>query len=300
MRLDISFYKQLLDNLHEGVYIVDSNKKITYWNKGAERITGFGGEEVLGKKTCDEILKHIDEQGRHLCRSGCLAECAMADGEHMEGSYYISHKEGHRLPVLICKSPVIDDNDEIMGAVEIFSDHSWNVAAVQRIEELKGLALLDPLTEAGNRRHAEMTLNARFDEMKRYGTAFGILMIDLDDFKRINDTHGHGVGDKVIKMTAKTISLAIRPFDSLCRYGGEEFMCILGNIKGDYMKPVAERLRMLIEQSALKESGGDIRVTVSIGGAVSSREDAIDTIIRRADGLLYKSKAEGKNRVTIQ
>ena len=299
MAANNDFHKNLLDSLYDGVYFVDRERRITYWNKGAERLTGYKAAEVVGMRCSDNVLIHINEQGISLCEGQCPAAETIADGRPREAELYLHHKEGYRVPVSIRLAPIQDPNGQVIGAVEVFSDNSSKVAIMQRIEELQKIALFDPLTELGNRRHAEMNLTVRFDEMHRYGWAFGILFIDIDRFKAVNDAYGHNIGDEVLKMVAKKLLNNVRSFDMVNRWGGEEFIAIIVNIQEDQLYDIANKLRLLVEQSSLSVGSDIIRVTISIGATLARANEEGDTLLKRADQLMYHSKTAGRNRVSM-
>jgi diguanylate cyclase (GGDEF)-like protein/PAS domain S-box-containing protein len=300
MEHEQDFYKRLLDNLYDGVYFMDAKRRITYWNQGAERLTGYENEEVVGCYCRENILEHVDEGGTRLCESSlCPAAKTLADGEAREEEVYLHHKSGHRVPVSIRVAPIKSPEGGIIGAVEVFSDASFKIDARHTIEELQRMALLDSLTGVGNRRYAEMNLNFRLAEMDRYGWTFGALFIDLDNFKDINDAHGHEVGDTILKMAAKTLSNSLRSFDTVCRWGGEEFVAIIVNVDSERLHTVCEKLRIMVEQSSIALNGQSVGITISIGGTIADSRDDMQSLISRADELMYRSKSAGRNRATI-
>ena len=124
-------------------------------------------------------------------------------------------------------------------------------------------------------------------------------MIDLDDFKQVNDRHGHLMGDEVLKMVARTLSGSKRPFDIVGRWGGEEFVVIIANVDRKKLRSIAERYRNFVERSKLNTAAAVIRVTVSIGATLCREDDSIYGLINRADQLMYKCKKAGRNCVRI-
>jgi diguanylate cyclase (GGDEF)-like protein len=135
---------------------------------------------------------------------------------------------------------------------------------------------------------------------RRYGREFAILMIDIDHFKSVNDTHGHAAGDAAIKSVAQTIEGAIRPTDKAGRFGGEEFVVLLHEVSEDGMIEAAERLRVAVASRAIPVSGADLLVTVSVGIASAESGDRdIQDIIERADLALYSAKGAGRNRIAF-
>lgn len=300
MHLEDGFYKALLDNLYDGVYFVDADRCITYWNRGAERLTGYRSDEVIGRHCRENILEHVDERGNRLCETAlCPAAKTLADGIAREEEAYLHHRKGYRLPVAIRVSPIKDPEGNVIGAVEVFSDNMPRVVSKQTIEELQRIALLDPLTEVGNRRFAEMNLKFRLAEQERYGWSFGVLFIDIDRFKEVNDRYGHQTGDEVLRMTARSLSHSLRSFDVVSRWGGEEFLAVIVNVDRGKLVGVGEKLRAMVEHSSLDLNGERVAVTVSIGGTAAAPGDDPSSLVRRADELMYESKRAGRNRVTV-
>ena len=294
-----TFYRNLLDNLMDGVYFVDPDRKITYWNIGAERITGYRPGEVIGSLCYDNLLNHVDYSGRRLCEGKCPLAETLEDGKLRKEDLFLQHKNGERIPISVRIAP-IKEKGRIIGAVESFIDNSAKVAALQRVEHLMQENLTDPLTGIGNRRYAEITLQNRFDEISRYNWRFGLLFFDIDHFKTVNDNHGHAAGDCVLRTVADNLSRNIRSFDFVGRWGGEEFIILLVNVDSrDILIETADRFRMLIESSHTVVQDKRIQVTISVGVTFSHKDDTIDTLLNRADKLMYESKRNGRNRVTF-
>lgn len=293
---DIS-YKELMENMDDGVYFVDSRREITFWNKAAEKITGYKAEEVIGKHCFDNILIHTDVSGTLLCQSACpLTEAIEKGCTQNAETVYLHHRAGYRVPVSVKVIPFKDAFGAAVGAVEIFSEKSKDSILV---EELRKMAFFDSLTEMGNRRHADTNLKSRFAEMKRYATTFGVLFVDIDNFKRINDTFGHETGDNVLRMVAKTIEKNIRELDTVSRWGGEEFLIILEKIRAAELPTVSKIIHTLIGRSMLLVNDKPLSVTVSIGATMATMADNPKSLIARADKLMYAGKLAGKDRVTL-
>lgn len=299
MKLDDGFYKKVLDNLYDGICFLDGERRVTYWNRGAELLTGYTETEAMERR-CAEIFMHLNAEGTSFCVQGCPIEETLRDGRKREVESFFHHKDGHMVPVCLRVAPIRDAQGQTVVAVEVSGDHSPRFALRQQLEQLHKLALCDPLTTLANRRYVEMNLNSRLEEMRRYGWHFGLLFIDIDRFKEINDTHGHEAGDRVLKMVANTLLNSARSFDVIGRWGGEEFVAILANVSRDKLVMIADRFRHLVEQSSFRLGDGVIRVTVSIGATISGLDDTSESIVQRADGLMYESKKAGRNFVTVR
>jgi len=203
------------------------------------------------------------------------------------------------VPIIVRATPIRDGTGRVVGAVEVFSDNTRVAAMTDVNKELRQLSLLDPLTEVGNRRFLEQQLIARLDEQDRYGWRVGVLVVDVDNFKEINDRNDHIIGDRVLRMVARTLVNGIRSFDIVGRWGGDEYIALIVNVDEEQLHTVAEKLRRLIESSGLTEGEETIRVTVSVGGVLAAAGENPEAVIRRADRLMLASKAAGRNRVTI-
>jgi diguanylate cyclase (GGDEF)-like protein len=168
------------------------------------------------------------------------------------------------------------------------------------VERLRNLAIRDSLTELYNHRHAMDLLNNEFERVGRYAAGLSLLMLDLDDFKRVNDEHGHPAGDAVLKETARLLQETLRTVDSVGRYGGEEFAIILPETRLESARQLTERLRRQVEsmQLAVSESGQEIgKITASFGVTELGAGDDAEALIQRADAKLYEAKCAGRNRV---
>ena len=197
-------------------------------------------------------------------------------------------------------TPVTSETGEIIGVAEMFHDLSCKEAALARIEELNKITLIDPLTSVGNRRYAEMTVNSKLEELRRYGLSFGISYVDVDDFKYVNDNHGHGAGDQLLKVIAKTLTASLRPYDALCRLGGDEFMVITGNVhSNETLEMLSTRFCDLARISTFRANDKDVSVTISVGSTMAQTDDTVESLIGRADKLMYTSKIAGKNHVSV-
>jgi diguanylate cyclase (GGDEF)-like protein/PAS domain S-box-containing protein len=299
MKLDQLSYARIIDNLHDGLYFVDADRVITYWNKAAERITGYRAAEVIGKSCADNILTHVDSEGCVLCLGTCPLAATILDGQDREAEVFLHHKNGHRVPVLVRVNSLTDEQGRVIGGIELFTDLSTIQVNQHRIAELEQLALLDGLTRLANRVYLEREIRNRLHEFDRLSMPFGLLFMDIDHFKHFNDTYGHAVGDEVLKAVAQTFISNARPFDLFGRWGGEEFLGIIRNITERDLRSQAERMRLLIERTYLVQSGQKLQVTISIGATVVRPGDTMETLVKRADALLYESKNNGRNRVTL-
>lgn len=296
---DEGFYKRLIDHLYDAVYFVDAQRRITYWNHAAERLTGYAPAEVVGRLCSDNILAHTDENGAELCLNRCPLSDSMRDGCAHEADVYLRHKKGHRVPVSVRVSPIFNPQGDVAGAVEVFSDNTAKKDAEQKAAQLEQMAFLDCLTRAPNRRFLELRVSQVLEESRRYGHRVGVILVDIDHFKQINDKHGHAAGDAALIVVTHTLIHGLRIADSVGRWGGDEFMAILHEVTDDGLHLLAERCRTLLEQARVPHPDGDLRISVSIGASLIRPSDSLASVLRRIDEMLYESKRRGRNRVTL-
>jgi len=292
---------QFMSHLYEGVYIVDAKRKIVFWNSGSEQITGFKDEEVKNSFCYNNILQHIDESGKRLCFEGCPLQETLNTGQIKENNVFLHHKDGHRIPVKVKTMPLYDDLGNIVAAVEVFNDARCTRETYEENTELRKLLDTDNLTNIFNRRYLEFHLSSSESEFSQFATPFGVLFIDIDNFKNINDSYGHKIGDEILKMVSKTITSNIRVEDIFGRWGGEEFIVIFKRIDVTQILKLAEKLRLTVKNSSYQlSSGKSISVTISIGGTIYKPGEHIEDLVERADELMYESKQAGRDKTTIR
>ncbi|TVP52448.1 MAG: GGDEF domain-containing protein [Halomonadaceae bacterium] len=187
----------------------------------------------------------------------------------------------------------------VVGAVlaQILSSGYLRLLAAQ--EGLKQHALTDPLTGLLNRRAMDQRLAAEHAHCERHGLNYAVLMADLDRFKRVNDTHGHDVGDQVLRQLSQRLLAAVRQEDSVSRWGGEEFLLMLQGASDESALQVAEKIRQAVAKEPFITSAGSLTITVSLGVALYARGTSVNEVIVRADQALYQAKNNGRNQSVL-
>ncbi|WP_055129861.1 GGDEF domain-containing protein [Pseudomonas mediterranea] len=160
-------------------------------------------------------------------------------------------------------------------------------------------ALRDPLTGAGNRIAMDQVMEREIDMARRHMQPLSLLMLDIDHFKRINDTYGHGAGDEVLKAVAESIKDQLRNVDMVFRFGGEEFLILLSNTSREAAATIGERLRYAAQLQDYFAAGARIELTVSLGCATLLPGESVESLLRRVDSALYVAKREGRNRLEM-
>lgn len=292
-------HKLILENMPEGIYCTDLQRRITFWNKKAENLTGHQAGNILGASCMDNILVHTDSNGTLLCKTACPLAATMKDGISRQAEVFLLHKDGHRKPVSVRTLPLYNPNGMIIGGIETFTDSSVPLDALRKMEEHRQAALIDALTGVGNRRYTEEQLALRLEKVKNGGSQFGVLFADVNELKKINDQYLHSTGDLALQMVARTLLGNLRSGDFLGRWGGDEFVILVSDIddEGD-LAQIARKLAALVcvSQLILPEHS-PIKLSISIGAALAAPTDTVESLLDRADRAMYLDKKNSARNV---
>ncbi|MBL8062087.1 MAG: diguanylate cyclase [Anaerolineales bacterium] len=271
-----------------GVVITSKKGIIEYVNPAFTRITGYQPEEVIGQNP--RFLK----SGEHSQEFYANLWKTIQQGEVWRGEMTNRKKDGSLYWEYQTITPVKDEN----GAITHFVAIKENVTERKQAEqELERLAMTDPLTGLANRR-------TFFDQAREYFSfaphpigQLSVFMLDIDQFKSVNDQHGHAAGDEVLQEIAIRLNRNLRPGDLIGRYGGEEFSILLPRTESSTALQIAERLRLAVSSSPIETQQGAVSITVSIGICrAGDNTSSLDDLLHCADEALYEAKRTGRNR----
>jgi diguanylate cyclase (GGDEF)-like protein/PAS domain S-box-containing protein len=293
------FCNLVLNQVQDGIACVDTGRKLIFWNKAAEQMTGFESSEIAGKQCFEDLSLFVDEEGVNVCREKCPVELTLKDGTIRSLGVYLRHKDGFRVPAALRILPVFKEDGAIIGAVETFTNTAPKVRVPLTVAELEKTGLLDTDTGIANKQYLEMTLRARLEEYQKFGLPFAVIYIDLDNFNKTLEKHGRFNASKILRTVARTLLKNVRYFDVAGRWDAEEFLVILLNIDESRLDIVANKLRLLIGESYITTETGMLNSTVSIGASLVQRYDTVDALLKRTEQLMLHSKWLGKNRVSL-
>ncbi|MHB8070619.1 MAG: GGDEF domain-containing protein [Candidatus Cryosericum sp.] len=290
--------RAVLDAVSDGVYVTTSEREIVFWSKGAERITGYSSDEVVGKHCYDNILVHVDVLGKNLCFDGCPLQTCIESGERQGAKeVFLKRKDGERLAVYV-KASVLQIGDERYG-VEVFGELEsvTTSAPTEKQSQSSDASVVDRLTGLYNRPYLDTILREQYALFKRFFQRFGLVVVDIDKFQDINDEFGSLAGDEALKFVATTLQHTMRSTDFIARFGGDEFAILCPLVELDGIEQLSKRIVEQIHHKDVSSPADPkkvIELSVSVGGATVDNNDKLATdIIERAKEAISRVKRDG-------
>jgi diguanylate cyclase (GGDEF)-like protein/PAS domain S-box-containing protein len=303
------FLEHIMEGMGDGVVVIGRDYTILDANSAAAASLGMEKSEIIGRK-CFEVThrRHTPCDSPHIvCPHSLIFERGESVAKVLHTHYNI---QGDELQIEITASPVRNGHGQIFAMVETHRDIMEKktddelVKLIKRLNEtqthLKHVAITDELTGLRNRRYIVERLEEEFQRAKRTGRPLSLIMLDIDHFKTINDTHGHLFGDVVLRVVSVRMKEALRKHDLIGRVGGEEFLIICPESSLEDTVVVAERIRKIIHREPIGDGIREVTVALSAGMTMQRDDDtSSDRLFSRADTALYKAKERGRNRVVV-
>lgn len=294
---------QIFDALNVGIVILDKELKVYKWNRWMEIHSSIPAEDIIDSSIFDLFPDLNNAKFKRNCKSvfkfGNL--CFFSQKlHHYLFPFPLTAYFGGEFEFMqqsCAMGPLRDENNEVQF-LYIYVQDVTEVAVYEH--KLLEMNTKDSLTGVYNRRFLDSKLKDEFERHKRYSGEFSIIMLDIDYFKKINDDYGHQCGDYILKSFSSRIASLIRNVDSLARFGGEEFVCLLPQTSLIFAEKIAERFRTVIMEQEHNYEGRIIKITISLG--ISGLNDQITSpneLMKKADEALYRAKENGRNRVEV-
>ena len=273
--------------------------EVTVTTNGAEAWSALQATDAPHLAILDWMMPEMD--GVEVCRRARALETrqppylilltALGEKDHMMTAFSAGADDFVNKPY---------DPAELRARVEVGRRLvDLNAELIETQLRLEVQALTDALTGLSNRRAIVEALEDELQRSGRGGTPMAVGMIDIDHFKRVNDEHGHAAGDAVLRELARRLLSTLRPYDSVGRFGGEEFLVVVPGVSRSELGRLLERLRMVVSETPFAVGGRELSVTVSLGGAEHHAHESMDALIARADDALYVAKARGRDLVVF-
>jgi len=284
-----------LESLQTGVCMVDRHRKISFWNDGAESITGYLRQEVLGR-FCGEILLVKYRQNKAaICEHSCPLVIAMRDGKVREARVYLHHKSGYAVPVCLRAVPIRDSQGHVLGAVESFVERS----SISPRRHPYGAPSIgqgrDAITQLPDHSFTKSHLVGLLKFASEHLIPFGLLCVQVNHLDALTATHGLDAAEGILNVVAHTLRNSLDPLDFLGRWEEDRFLAVISNCGNDNLVLTAERLKWLAQSSEIMWWGDQLSVTVSVGGTVLKPGEPMELLLERTANALQQAAEQGGN-----
>jgi PAS domain S-box-containing protein/diguanylate cyclase (GGDEF)-like protein len=298
MELDGEIYRSVLESLPIGVYLVDQQRRILSWNSGAERLTGYLRQEVVGRCCAEGLLMHCDADMAILCGNACPLEATMRDGRTREADVYLLHKDGQRVPVRIQAIPLRDENGAVIGAAECFDVRVILPAAMVPEGGAGGLSI-DSVTELPDRTAILAQLPETLRNFEESRIPFGVLSVAIDNLDGLLHKDGRNAVDAVLYATGQTLRANVGPNDMVSRWSADRFVAVLTGCTAGTLAKAAGMLNRLAGSEAVPWWGDHLSVTVSMGGTIVRDGDTPQSLVERAEAAIEAGRTGGVGSVFV-
>jgi len=296
---DHMMHRLILEALPQGVYAVNREGRVIVWSAGAEKLTGYLRQDVLGRSCQEEVLKHCDKENDPLEGPSIPLLATLREGRAVAGQLSMHTKSGHFLPVQVQTVPLRDDRGSLAGAVEIFEPLSAPEVGERRQSKLAAYGCLDALTGLLNHSMIQAHLKESLSLHLVYPVPFCVMCFAIDALSELRKRFGQAGVDAALRAVAQTIENGLRPTDFVGRWMNQEILAILTECGENDAIKVGERLNRMVRHSGVPWWGDKIRVTVSIGATPALDNDTVGSIVSRAENALWESSQGGGNRTVV-
>jgi len=292
-------FRAALESLQTGVCLVDRDRKVIFWNDGAERIAGYLRQDVIGRFCGEILLIKFHEKKAALCESSCPLLAAMRDGRPRESRVYLHHKSGYPVPVSLRAVPIREAQGHVIGAVESFVERPCVSTRRRPDSDLEIGRGLDAVTQLPDYPFTESYLGDRLKFASEHVIPFGLLCVQVDHLDTLTATHGLDAAEAILNVVAHTLRNGLDPEDFVGRWSEDQFLAIVASCREDDLLSTAERLKRLAQYSEIVWWGDQLSVTVSVGGTAVRPGEHIVPLLNRTGSALQQAVAKNGNFAVV-
>ena len=296
---DPGIYQSVLEHLETGVYIVDRSRRIRFWNEGAEQITGYLRQDVVGHFLRDHLLAAGDAAKNLDSDPDDPINLAVRDGKPSVMEVSILHKGGYRIPIVLRTNPIRNSQGMVVGAAESFEKNRSSSDLTRRQSMYADFGCLDEMTGLAARSFMETQLRENLTTFEEHHIPFGVILIQVDHLDELKAKRGPGVVPTILRVVAQTLENSLRPTDHVGCWGENQFIAVLMECKEGEVIRVGERARKMIGLAEVEWWGDKFSVTSPVGGAGCRPGDTPGSLMARAAASLQESIKKGGNRVVV-
>ena len=296
---DLEIYRTVLEHMQTGIYMVDCEQKIQFWNDGAENITGHLRQDVVGHFCRDLFPTQKEGSKNGVCGLGGALASVLRDGRPAMAEVTLRHKAGHQVTVRVRAVPIRNQIGNVIGAAESMDADPWAFYADRRHRKLSSFGCLDEATGVLSAGYIHTHLRESLTTYAEHRMPCSILCIQVDAMERFGAAYGVAAVTAALRAVAQTVESSLRPTDFVGHAGGNIFLAVLTEYTGLDLNKTAERLKHTVNNMKIAWWGDELPVTASFGGTTVVSGDSEKSLLQRAEGALRRSIAAGGDRVTI-
>jgi PAS domain S-box-containing protein/diguanylate cyclase (GGDEF)-like protein len=286
--LDPSYYRAILESLPSGVYVVDRERRILFWNDGAEQITGYQRHEVIGRLCHDNLMVHGDED---------TLLATIQDGTPRVSDIFLRHKDGQGVPVRVRAVAIRDAYGTVIGVAETFDEHYAGPDLRGHPHTRTVQNHLEDLTGISDHQSTQSYLQAFLEDFAEEHTVFSALSIAVDEFEKFRTAHSVEAAHRILHAVALTLRRNLRECDVVGHWEESRFVILLADCPAAMVGRVAKMLMRVVGGAAISWWGDRLSVTVSIGGTAVCPEDTPESVVLRSEQALRSCLEAGGNRM---
>jgi diguanylate cyclase (GGDEF)-like protein/PAS domain S-box-containing protein len=285
-------FRTVLESLGTGLYILDRERKIVFWNQGAEKITGYQRHEVVGHLSRENILAHCNDVSCVLCGTACPVSQALLGGQRGEIQISLRHKAGHRVPVRLQAIPIRDSHGSVVYTAESFVEEYETSDLDTHRNNLAAHGCLDVLTGTPNHAFTLSHLRENLIFFQEYDLHFGLLCIEIREIDELRARHGREAVDVMLHVVAQTMKHTLRPDGFLGRWSENLFLAIMTYCENQELEKAARSVEKMVSCSGIQWWDDLLTVSVAVGHAMVRPGDTVESLLERARQALGRGLAK--------
>lgn len=299
---DPEIYRTILESLKTGLCVADRERRIVFWNEGAESITGYLRHEVVGHGCSSNILRHCNGSGCELCGERCALTAVLHDAKAVEATGYLHHKAGHRLFVHLWVLPLRDERGSVIGTVQCFEGRIPNP---DRRSSGVTAGFLDPVTGVAKRAVMQSRLREALTTYTEMNIPFGVVCVFLHGMDHFRANYGPEAENSILRVAAQTIVNSLRPTDYVGRWAEDQFVAVLSGCRQTALDAIGDRLGRIVASGGIQWWGQELHLAVTVIKILPQAEEKLDSLLRRIEQPLnekssgeQEAAAPARNQVT--
>jgi len=290
---DPEIYRTILESLKTGLCVVDRQRRIVFWNEGAESITGYLRHEVVGHLCNDNILRYCNGNNCELCGERCALTAVLHDAKTVEATGYLHHKAGHRLLVHLWILPLRDEHGSVIGTVQCFEGRIPNP---DRRTSGVTAGFLDPVTGVSNHAVMQSRLREALATFTEMNIPFGVLCIHLDGVDHFRANYGPEAENSILRVAAQTIVNSLRPSDYVGRWANDQFLAVLSGCRPTSLEAIGDRIGRIVASGGIEWWGEELHLAVSVIKILPQAGENLESLLQRIEQP-FREDSKGEQAV---